>query len=151
MKKGLGMKKIFLNGSRQKYFHFKPPFNWCEGRKEGKTSANFDKPTVWPDAEIKAAQVFPQVAQKVASPVWLKKRWMVFTTAQKDTKYLGYFCYKVCYQEIPKIAKSWLWLSWQSCCYGSQRSLVRTQSLTKFIINIFIVNFCKKRPGMVHL
>ena len=31
---------------------------------------------------------------------------MVFTTAQKVTKHLGYFCNKICCQEIPKIAQS---------------------------------------------
>ena len=31
---------------------------------------------------------------------------MVFTTAQKDAKHLGYFCNKICYQEIQKIAQS---------------------------------------------
>ena len=31
---------------------------------------------------------------------------MVFTTAQKVTKHLGYFYNKICCQEIPKIAKS---------------------------------------------
>ena len=33
-------------------------------------------------------------------------RWMVFTTTQKVTKHLGYFCIKICSQEIPKIAQS---------------------------------------------
>ena len=31
---------------------------------------------------------------------------MVFTTAQKVTKYLGYFSNFICCQEIPKIAQS---------------------------------------------
>ena len=31
---------------------------------------------------------------------------MVFTTAQKVTKHLGYSCNKICCQEIPKIAQS---------------------------------------------
>ena len=31
---------------------------------------------------------------------------MLFTTAQKVTKHLGYFCYKICCQEMPKIALS---------------------------------------------
>ena len=31
---------------------------------------------------------------------------MLFTTAQKVTKHLGYFCYKICCQEFSKIAQS---------------------------------------------
>ena len=31
---------------------------------------------------------------------------MDFTTAQKVTKHLGYFCNKICGQEIPKITQS---------------------------------------------
>ena len=31
--------------------------------------------SVWPDVEIKSSPSFPKVAQKVASPVWLKKWW----------------------------------------------------------------------------
>ena len=40
--------------------------------------------------------------------VWLdvEKKVLVFTTDQNVTKHLGYFCYKICYLEIPKIAQS---------------------------------------------
>ena len=31
---------------------------------------------------------------------------MLFTTAQKFSKHLGYFCHKICCQKIPKIAQS---------------------------------------------
>ena len=61
--------------------------------------------SVWPDVKIKVAQIYPNVDPNSShSRVCFKV--MSFLKAQKVTKYLGYFCKKICYQELLKIAQS---------------------------------------------
>ena len=60
---------------------------------------------VSPDVERKSSPSFPKSCPKSRLTSSASKA-MVFTTAQKVTKYLGYFCNKSCCQEFPKIAQS---------------------------------------------
>ena len=54
---------------------------------------------------LKVAQIYPNVDPKSSlNRVYFKV--MSFLKAQKVTKYLGYFCNKICYQELLKIAQS---------------------------------------------
>ena len=56
--------------------------------------------------ELKVAQIYTKVDPKSSqSSVYFKV--MSFSKAQIVTKYLGYFCKKICYQEFSKIAPIW--------------------------------------------
>ena len=56
--------------------------------------------------KFKVAQIYPKVDPKSSqSSVYFKV--MSFSKAQIVTKYLGYFCKKICYQEFSKIAPIW--------------------------------------------
>ena len=46
----------------------------------------------------------PKVAQKVSTVVSLESK--EFQNGSKVTKYFGYFCWKICCQELSKIAQS---------------------------------------------
>ena len=46
----------------------------------------------------------PKVAQKVSTVVSLESK--EFQNGSKVTKYFGYFCWKICCQELTKIAQS---------------------------------------------
>ena len=63
---------------------------------------------VFPKVDQKVAQVaqvFPKVDQKVAPAVFTET--LCFQNSpQKITKYFGYFCAKICCQELSKMAHS---------------------------------------------
>ena len=56
---------------------------------------------MWPDVEIKCSPSFSKRCPKSSLTSSAKKA-MVFSTSQKVTKHLGYFCNKICNHEIPK-------------------------------------------------
>ena len=59
---------------------------------------------MWPDVGIKNYPNSPKVAHKVDTAVFAFK--MVFLNSPKVIKYSGYFCKKICCQELSKIAQS---------------------------------------------
>ena len=72
-------------------------------------SYNFNSDTCtqpgWPDGRIKRSSSSPKVAKKVDTIVCTLKV-MLFKMSKQFSKYLGYFNYKICGQELPKITQS---------------------------------------------
>ena len=61
--------------------------------------------SVWPDVRRKSSQNFETLAQKLAKEAFNHKV-MFFKIVHKVTKYLDYFCKKICCNELSKIAQS---------------------------------------------
>ena len=57
--------------------------------------------SVWPDVGRKSGLNFETIAQKGAKEA-LNQTVMFFIIAQKVTKYLDYFCKKICFKELSK-------------------------------------------------
>ena len=60
---------------------------------------------VWPDVGIKIVLMLPKVAQKIATANFTWK-WSISKWPKKSPNILGYFCMKICHQELIKIAQS---------------------------------------------
>ena len=60
---------------------------------------------MWPDDKMKSVPIFIKCCPKSShSSFYLKVTF--FEVAKEVTKYLGYFCYKLCHLDIPKITQS---------------------------------------------
>ena len=73
--------------------------------------------SVWPDVGIKSSPNFTNNAQKGATTVFTY-RVMLFTVAQKISKYLGHFCKTICNQQLQKSPNLVTLVPSQRCSVG---------------------------------